>query len=121
MGHRGETEWMARGGHSLWMAPEAPVGTYALDNSPITAEQKGDTLVLTGNLEKETGLQKQITVKLAPTGTAVEVSHHITNKGAKPKRIAAWGLTMMAQGGSGITTFPPRGTHPKDLQPTNPL
>ena len=28
---------------------------------------------------------------------------------------------MMAQGGVGITGFPPRGTHPKDLAPTNPL
>jgi hypothetical protein len=60
-------------------------------------------------------------VTLAPTGTAVEVAHRITNKGSQPKRIAAWGLTMMAQGGVGITTFPPRGTHPKDLPPTNPL
>jgi hypothetical protein len=28
---------------------------------------------------------------------------------------------MMTQGGVGITGFPPRGTHPKDLPPTNPL
>jgi len=121
MGRSGEKEWMPRGGHRLWMAPEDPVGSYALDNAPITAEQKGDTLVLTGSVEKETGLQKQITVKLAPRGTAVEVAHRITNKGDRPKRIAAWALTMMAQGGVGITGFPPRGTHPKDLPPTNPL
>lgn len=121
MGHSGEKEWMARGGHRLWMSPEDPVGSYALDNSPVKAEQQGDTLVLTGNIEKETGLQKQITVKLAPSGTAVEVSHRITNRASSPKHIAAWALTMMAQGGVGITGFPPRGTHPKDLAPTNPL
>jgi hypothetical protein len=28
---------------------------------------------------------------------------------------------MMAQGGIGITGFPPRGTHPEMLAPTNPL
>ena len=61
IGHSGEKEWMPRGGHRLWMAPEDPVGSYALDNSPITAEQKGDMLILTGGVEKETGLQKQIT------------------------------------------------------------
>lgn len=121
MGKSGEKEWMARGGHRLWMAPEDPVGSYALDNSPVQVEQKGDTLVLTGKLEKETGLQKQMTIKLAATGTDVDVSHRITNKSGKSKRIAAWGLTMMAQGGYGIVAFPPRGTHPKDLQPTNPL
>src|SRR5579872_2040119 len=121
MGKSGEKEWMARGGHRLWMSPEDPVGSYALDNSPVQAERKGDTLVLTGIVEKETGLQKQIVVKLSPTGSDVEVLHRMTNKGAKPKRLAAWALTMMAQGGVAITGYPPRGTHPKDLPPTNPL
>ena len=121
MGQNGEKEWMARGGHRLWMAPEDAVGSYALDNSPIQAERKGDTLVLTGMVEKETNLQKQMVVKLAPAGSEVEVLHRITNKGTKPKRLAAWALTMMAQGGVAITGFPPRGTHPKDLPPTNPL
>ncbi len=121
MGHSGEKEWLARGGHRLWMAPEDPVGSYALDNSPVHAEQKGDTLILTGDVEKETGLQKQMTVKLAPTGTAVEVFHRLTNKSAQTKRIAAWSLTQVAQGGIAVTGFPPRGTHPKDLPPTNPL
>jgi hypothetical protein len=121
MGRSGEKEWMPRGGHRLWMSPEDPVGSYALDNSPIHAEQKGDGIILTGNVEKETGLQKQITVTLAPTGSAVEVSHQLINKGSATKRLAAWALTMMAQGGTAITGFPPRGTHPKDLAPTNPL
>jgi hypothetical protein len=121
IGHSGEKEWMPRGGHRLWMAPEDPVGSYALDNSPVQAQQKGDTLVLTGGVEKETGLQKEIVVKLAPTGTGVEVLHRMTNKAGKPLRVAAWALTMMAQGGVGITGFPPRGTHPKDLPPTNPM
>src|SRR5579884_1766735 len=74
MGRSGEKEWMPRGGHRLWMAPEDPVGSYALDNSPVKMEQRGDTLLLTGNVEKETGLQKQMTVKLAASGTGVEVS-----------------------------------------------
>ena len=28
---------------------------------------------------------------------------------------------MMAQGGTGISGFPPRGTHPANLEATNPL
>src|SRR5579884_1128161 len=120
-GKSGEKEWTARGGHRLWMAPEDRVESYALDNAPIHFEQRGGTVALTGNVEKETGLQKQIIVTLAPSGTGVEVLHRITNRGSKPKRIAAWALTMMAQGGTAFTGFPPRGTHPKDLAPTNPL
>jgi hypothetical protein len=121
MGKHGESSWQARGGHRVWMSPEDPVLTYALDNTPIHAEIKGDVLELTGNVEKETGLQKQMLVKLAGTGSSVEVVHKITNKGSQPRQFAVWALTMMAQGGVGITAFPPRGTHEKDLGPTNPL
>jgi hypothetical protein len=121
MGKRGEAAWQARGGHRLWIAPEDPVLSYALDNAPIQAEVKGDALELTGGIEKETGLRKQIVVKMAPAGTAVEVLHRITNKGSKARQLAPWSLTMMAQGGTGIAAFPPRGTHPQDLLPTNPL
>lgn len=121
MGKKGESTWQARGGHRLWMSPEDQVLTYALDNQPIHAEVKGGVIELTGNLEKETGLVKQMTIRLAPTGSAVEVEHKITNRSAKTRDIAIWALTMMTPGGVGIVTFPPRGTHPKDLAPTNPL
>jgi hypothetical protein len=121
MGKHGESSWEPRGGHRLWMAPEDPILTYALDNSPIRAEVKGEVLELTGNVEKETGLQKQMIVKLAGIGSAVELIHRITNRGAKAREFAVWALTMMAPGGVGIAAFPPRGTHEKDLLPTNPL
>ena len=121
MGKSGESSWQARGGHRLWMAPEDPVLTYALDNSAVRAQVRGDTIELTGGVEKETGLEKQITVKLASSGSAVEIFHKITNRGSKAREFAPWALTMMAQGGTGIVAFPPRGTHEKDLLPTNPL
>ena len=121
LGHSGESTWQARGGHRLWMAPEDPVLTYALDNVPIKFEQKGETVVLTGNIEKETGLQKQIVVKLEPTGTSVEILHRITNRGKQAREFAPWSLTMMAPGGTGVVAFPPRGKHPDILLPTNPL
>jgi len=121
IGKSGEATWQARGGHRIWIAPEDPVLSYALDNSPISAVIKGDVIELTGKVEKETGLEKRMTVKLAPTGSDVEVVHRIANKAGKPREFAPWTLTMMAQGGMAIVTFPPRGTHPKDLLPTNPL
>ena len=121
IGKQGESSWQARGGHRVWMAPEDPVLTYSLDNSPVRGEVRGDTLELTGNVEKDTGLEKKMIVKLAATGSAVEVIHRIANKANKPREFAVWALTMMAQGGVGITAFPPRGTHDKDLLPTNPL
>jgi len=121
MGKSGEATWQARGGHRIWIAPEDPVLSYALDNSPISATIKGDVIELTGKVEKETGLEKRMTVKLAPSGSEVEVVHRIANKAGKAREFAPWTLTMMAQGGTAIVTFPPRVTHPHDLLPTNPL
>jgi hypothetical protein len=121
MGKSGETTWQARGGHRIWMAPEDGVLSYALDNSPVHIDVKGDSVELTGPVEKETGLEKHMLVKLAPTGSAVEITNRIVNKGAHARDMASWGLTMMAPGGTEIVVFPPRGTHPKDLAPTNPL
>ena len=121
MGRTGESTWQARGGHRIWMAPEDGVLSYALDNSTVHAAVQGSVLTLTGAVEKETGLQKQMIVELAPQGSGLEVIHRILNKGTAPRRMASWALTMMAPGGTGIVAFPPRGTHPKDLPPTNPL
>jgi hypothetical protein len=122
LGKSGEKTWVARGGHRLWMAPEDIKLTYALDNSPVKAEVRGDTLTVTGGVEAETGLQKQMAIRLADSGSNVEVRHRITNVKARAAfEFAPWVLTMMAQGGQGITGFPPRGTHPEMLAPTNPL
>ena len=121
LGKHGEPDWQARGGHRLWMGPEDRVLSYAPDNEPIQIEVQGDAVTLTEKVEKLTGLRKQIVVKLATAGSGVEVTHRITNAGAKSRRLAPWALTVMAQGGMEIVALPPRGTHPKDLPPTNPL
>ncbi len=121
LGKSGEKKWMPRGGHRLWMGPEDAVLSYALDNSPIEAKVGTDSITLTQAVEPETGLQKEIVVKLAATGSSVEVTHHLKNVKGPARDVAPWALTMMAPGGAGIVGFPPRGTHPKDLQPTNPL
>ncbi|HWQ57363.1 MAG TPA: hypothetical protein VN442_27015 [Bryobacteraceae bacterium] len=121
LGKSGEPKWVARGGHRIWAAPEDPIKTYAPDNGPVKVVVKDGVLEATQPVEALTGIEKQITVKMAPTGTAVEVTHRIRNAGTKPVELAAWALTMMAQGGVGIHGFPPRGTHPEVLAPTNPL
>ena len=121
LGGSGEKKWFGRGGHRLWSAPEILPDTYALDNGPIKATIQGDTITLTQPVEKETGLQKEIVVKLAASGTQVEVIHHIRNAGAKTRNMAPWALTQMAPGGLAIAAFPTRGTHDEFLSPTNPL
>jgi hypothetical protein len=121
MGKSGEPAWVLRGGHRVWVGPEDIKYTYPPDNSPIKVEVKGGVLIATQPVEKETNIEKQIEVRLAPSGSNVTVIHRLTNRGNMPLEFSAWVLTMMAPGGTGITGFPPRGTHPEVLPPTNPL
>ena len=121
LGKAGEATWQPRGGHRVWIAPEDPVKSYAPDNAPVAIQAQGDAIMCTGPVEALTGMAKKITVRMASTGTAVELTHEVRNAGAEPYHLAPWILTMMAQGGAGIHGFPPRGTHPEMLEPTNPL
>ncbi len=121
LGKSGEPTWQLRGGHRIWAAPEDPLRTYAPDNSPVKVEIRGQVLEATQPVEELTGLEKQLTVEMAPAGTRVTVRHRIRNAGSGPVTVAPWALSMMAPGGVGIHGFPPRGTHPEMLAPSNPL
>ncbi len=120
-GKSGERTWQGRGGHRLWVAPEKVPDTYALDNAPVGAEVRSDTLVVTEAAEKETGMRKRMVIRMAPTGTGVTIVHEITNQSGKPRLMAPWALTQMAPGGVGILGFPARPSHRESLAPTNPL
>ena len=121
VGKSGEPAWMKRGGHRVWVGPEDLKYTYPPDNSPIAVKVQGNVLIATEPVEKETGIEKQIEIRMDATGTGVTVIHRLRNAGIMPLEYAPWALTMMAQGGTAITGFPPRGTHEEYLQPTNPV
>ncbi len=114
-------EWFIMGGHRLWVAPELVPATYHPDNDPVSIEVHANGVTASPPLEHGSGLLKQLTVRMADSGTTVEVTHRITNYGGFPVEVAVWVLSVMAQGGVGVTGFPPRGTHPEVLAPTNPL
>ena len=120
MGSSGEPEWVPRGGHRLWIAPEDSVKSYAPDNGPVDVRIAGDVLEATEPVEALTGIEKKIAVRMSEAGS-VEVIHTLRNANASAYDLAPWSLTMMAQGGRGIHGFPPRGTHPERLAPVNPL
>jgi len=121
LGKKGEQQFQLRGGHRVWKAPEDPVATWAPDNAPVHVEILADGLTATEPVEPLTGLQKEISVHMAPSGSRVTVMHRIANKSLFPLEFAPWALTMMAQGGMAVTGFPPRGHHPANLEATNPL
>jgi hypothetical protein len=121
MGTSGESEWVARGGHRLWIAPEDPVKSYAPENGPVAVKVENGVIEATQPVEQLTGIEKKIAVRMATTGTGVEVVHTLRNASRETLELAPWALSMMARGGHGIHGFPPRGTHPEELAPTNPL
>jgi hypothetical protein len=113
MGKSGEAEWMIRGGHRLWAAPEDTTRTYAPDNGPVAFKELGPGHVrLTPAPETAYGLQKEIDVSLDPSGSKVTLTHRITNVGKEPTSLAVWALSVMAPGGMEIIALPPKRPHP---------
>jgi hypothetical protein len=121
LGKSSEPAFQLRGGSRVWKAPEDPVATWAPDNVPVDIKITPGGLIARAPLEPLTKLQKEIEISMAATGTKVTVSNRITNHGLFPLEFAPWVLTMMAQGGTVVSGFPPRGTHPANLEVTNPL
>ena len=120
-GKRGGKQWRLYGGHRLWHAPEAQPRTYFPDNFPVAIEPRGSTVRFIQSVETTTGIQKEIDLRLAATGTRVELVHRLRNTGAWAAELAPWALSVMAPGGTCIVPLPARGTHPKDLLPGNLL
>src|ERR1043166_181891 len=121
IGGKSEASWMIRGGSRIWIAPEDRVASYAPDNERVEIEIRENTLNATAPVEDTTRVQKQMVIRMAERNASVEVLHRVRNTGLLPAEFAIWVLTVMAQGGTAVTGFPPRGTHPEDLAPSNPL
>jgi hypothetical protein len=120
LGKSGESWWVMRGGHRLWIAPEVVPDTYALDNSPVLVKNNGDSITLLQPVEPETGLQKEISIAFTEGGRAA-ITHRLENAGKQARRVSIWAVTQMACGGISIAAFPPRGCHLDCLQPTHPM
>jgi hypothetical protein len=121
LGKSGEEKFQLRGGDRVWKAPEDPIATWAPDNAAVEIQVTPTGLVAREPIEPLTKLQKEIEVSMSPSGTTVRVLHRITNHSLFPLEFSPWALTMMAPGGMAISGFPPRGRHPDNLEPTNPL
>jgi len=121
LGGTREEKYLHRGGDRVWKAPEDPIATWAPDNVPVEITVTANGLIARAPVEPLTSLQKEIEVRMAPTGSDVTVFHRITNRSLFSLEFSVWTLTMMAPGGVAISGFPPRGKHPANLEATNPL
>jgi hypothetical protein len=117
MGTSGEPNWMIRGGHRLWTAPEDTTRTYAPDNAPVRNEVLGPGHVrFTQPDDAAFGIRKEIELTLGPSGSKVTVLHRVTNVGSQPTDLSVWALSVMAPGGVEVIPMPPRRPHPGDVK-----
>ncbi|OGV86264.1 MAG: hypothetical protein A2340_01500 [Lentisphaerae bacterium RIFOXYB12_FULL_60_10] len=111
MGGTGEKEWMIRGGHRLWLAPEAKPQTYELDNEPVRVQAiPGGARVIQprGVL---TGVRRSMDIRLDPRRNRVQVVHHLKHEGRRTLRCAPWALTVMARNGQLVIPLPGKIPH----------
>ncbi|MBN1588769.1 MAG: hypothetical protein JW888_04575 [Pirellulales bacterium] len=112
MGKTNSDEWLAFGGHRLWLAPEAKPRSYHPDSKPVKAYQKGEAVQLIQPIESDNGMVKEMLITLAPTGSHVQIDHKLTNRNLWHVDVAPWTLTVMAPGGKAIFPQEPYSPHP---------
>ncbi len=115
LGGTREKEWMIRGGHRLWIAPEEKPRTYELDNSPVSVERTRDGVMITQPTGTISGVQKKISIALARKTNNVKIVHILTNRRKKPVTLAPWALSVMAPKGVAIIPLPKKIPHTERL------
>src|SRR5262245_25855644 len=103
------------GGHRLWHSPESMPRTYIRDDAGLVVEELPDGVRLTQPTEAQTGIRKQIEIRLLQTGPIVSVQHYLKNEGLWPVECAAWALTQMRLGGFGVFPQPSGPADPDGL------
>lgn len=99
-------DYLFRGGHRLWYAPERIPDTYEPDNDGLAVEELADGVRLHQPAEPRTGIRKSIDIHLAPNRAALTLTHRIENTGARSVELAPWAITMLKLGGVAILPQP---------------
>jgi hypothetical protein len=113
--------WRPLGGHRLWAAPESKPRTYAPDNDPVRCDIAGPSSAILTQPTDAAGLEKEMAITLADSGSAVTISHRITNRNLWEVEIAPWALTILRGGGTAIIPQEPYKAHSEELLPARPM
>ncbi|MBI4824917.1 MAG: DUF4380 domain-containing protein [Nitrospirae bacterium] len=101
-GMTGGDEWRIYGGHRLWHSPEDRVRTYQPDNKPVAWKEIKDGIKVSQDVERLTGIKKEMEITLSADSTEVHLLHRLINKGSANVVFSVWSLTAMATGGKEI-------------------
>lgn len=114
------TEWgpyQFLGGHRLWHAPEASPRSYELDDEGVSVQADTDWLLVTGPIEAHNKIRKSIEFRIDKNRPAVRVEHRMQNHNVWPVELAAWSITQMRLGGTGILPLRVAQEEPGGLLP----
>jgi hypothetical protein len=111
--------WRAHGGHRLWVAPESMPLSYEPDDSPVTITEHGPRDVTLTQKNGPAGIEKRMRVTLAETGSETRITHTLIQDTAQ--KIAAWALTIMADGATAIVPQEPVKPHSECFDPARPM
>lgn len=114
-GGTGEAEWMIRGGHRFWIAPEAKPWSYEPDNVPVAMTEIDGGVRTNQPAGSITGVSKQMEIRLARDSNEVEIVHTLKNESEQDVEVACWGLSVMGLGGQAIIPLPEKIPHPERL------
>ncbi|MDZ4741937.1 MAG: hypothetical protein SGI98_00785 [Verrucomicrobiota bacterium] len=104
-GKTGGEDWQIYGGHRLWHSPEADPRTYCPDNAPVKIEEIKGGVRTIQDVEKATGLEKQIDIILDEKEAKAELIHRVYNRTHFDIELAPWCLSVCAPGGYGFVPF----------------
>jgi len=114
-------DYFFRGGHRLWLAPEAFPRSYIPDNDGLTVEELPDGVGLFGPTEAATGIRKSIEVHLSHDRSAVTLIHRLHNNGPEPVELAPWAITQLPLGGLAVLPLRANPADPAGLLPDRHL
>lgn len=121
LGKTGGKEWRIYGGHRLWLAPEAMPRSYSPDNEKVEFAVHDNCIKLMQTKETITGIVKEMEITLSHNKNEVKVLHRLVNHNLWDVELAAWSLSMLAQGGRAIIPQEPYGEGDDYLLPARSL
>lgn len=121
MGLTGGKEWHIFGGHRLWHAPEANPRSYNPDNDPIQFIQTERGGIFTQEVEKLTGIEKEIEIEMDEMENYLRIIHRLKNCNLWEVKLAPWVLSAMAKRGMAIVPQEPYQSWSENLLPVRPM
>lgn len=120
-GKTGGGEWRIYGGHRLWIGPEAMPQSYSPDNEKVEYAVQDNRIKLRQSKEAISGIVKEMEITLSGHKNEVTVLHRLVNQNLRDVELAAWSLSVLAQGGRAIVPQEPYGEGDEYLLPARPM